>query len=61
MYGSDSRVLVDSIRPDRATTLQNDWSCDLQLQPEDIVESDGWRIEVLESGDFGEVVRVQKG
>ena len=61
MYGSDSRVLVDSIRPDRATILQNDWSFDSQLQPGDVVESDGWRIEVLESGDYGEVVRVQKG
>lgn len=60
MYGEDSRTLVDSIRPDRATVLQTDWSFDSQLQPGDSVTSDGWQITSLESGDFGELIRVER-
>ncbi len=59
MYQPDSRVIVDSIRPDRAT-VEMSWSFDSQLQPGESVSSDGWTIEVLESGTFGDVIQVTK-
>ncbi|MDA9916200.1 hypothetical protein N9D71_01305 [bacterium] len=59
MYQPDSRVIVDSIRPDRST-VEMGWSFDSQLQPGESVSSDGWTIEVLESGDFGDVIQVTK-
>ena len=59
MYQPDSRVIVDSIRPERST-VEMSWSFDSQLQPGESVSSDGWTIEVLESGDFGDVIQVTK-
>lgn len=59
MYQPDSRVIVDSIRPERAT-VEMSWSFDSQLQPGESVSSDGWTIEVLESGSFGDVIQVTR-
>lgn len=59
MYQPDNRVIVDSIRPDRST-VEMDWSFDSQLQPGESVSSDGWTIEVLESGNFGDVIQVTR-
>jgi len=59
MYQSDTRILVDSVRPDRATVTQNDWSFDSPLKPGESVISDGWEISVLESGAFGDVLEVK--
>jgi M6 family metalloprotease-like protein len=59
MYQPDSRVIVDSIRPERST-VEMSWSFDSQLQPGESVSSDGWTIEVLENGDFGDVIQVTK-
>jgi hypothetical protein len=59
MYRPDSRIIVDSVRPERATITQNDWSFDSPLKPGEAVVSDGWEISVLESGTFGDVVQVR--
>jgi M6 family metalloprotease-like protein len=60
MYQSDTRILVDSVRPDRSTITQNDWSFDSPLKPGESVISDGWEIKSLESGDYGDVIQVTK-
>ena len=60
MYQPDDRIIVDSIRPERATRTSGAWSFDSQLKPGESVSSDGWTIKSLESGAFGDVIEVTK-
>lgn len=60
MYQPDSRIIVDSIRPERATRTSGAWSFDSQLKPGEAVSSDGWTIKSLEFGAFGDVIKVSK-
>jgi hypothetical protein len=60
MYQPDDRIIVDSIRPERATRTAGSWSFDSQLKPGESVSSDGWTIKSLESGAFGDVIEVTK-
>ena len=60
MYAKDTRILVDSVRPERSTFTQKDWSFDSQLKPGEEVTSDGWTIRVIETGAFGDVIQVEK-
>jgi M6 family metalloprotease-like protein len=59
IYSPDSRKPVDVIAPKRSKPIM-DWALDAALDPGESVTSDGWKIEVLESGPFGDVIKVTK-
>ena len=45
------------VRPSRSIDRQ--WERDAALKPGEFVDSNGWRITVIESGDFGDVIKVE--
>ncbi|MGI9198323.1 MAG: hypothetical protein ACR2I9_01220 [Candidatus Nanopelagicaceae bacterium] len=46
------------VSPSRSTDLE--WYTDSALKLGESVTSNGWKITVVETGDFGDVVRVEK-
>jgi hypothetical protein len=46
------------IAPARSTDLE--WYTDAALRLNESVSTNGWKITVVESGDFGDVVKVEK-
>jgi len=60
MYQPDNKEGVDIIAPPRHTVIMDRWSLDAPLKVGESVVSDGWEISVLESGVFGDVVRVKR-
>ena len=43
-----------------ARTLDREWYTDSALKKGETVTTNGWKITVIESGDFGDVVKVEK-
>jgi hypothetical protein len=41
-------------------TLDREWYTDSALKEGETVTTNGWKITVLDSGDFGDVVKVEK-
>jgi M6 family metalloprotease-like protein len=60
IYQFDTRKPVDVVAPSRSKPQNGRWALDAALDPGESVSSDGWKIEVLESGAFGDVIRVSK-
>ena len=44
----------------RVGSIDKEWRRDAALKPGDSVTTQGWKITVVESGDFGDVVKVEK-
>lgn len=44
----------------RVGSVDNEWRRDVALKPGDSVSTQGWKITVVESGEFGDVVKVEK-
>ena len=44
----------------RIGSVDKEWRRDAALKPGDSVTTQGWKITVMESGDFGDVVKVEK-
>lgn len=59
IYSPDTKKPVDVLAPKRSKPIM-DWALDAALDPGESVSSDGWKIEVLESGAFGDVIKVSK-
>lgn len=59
MYQPDSKVIVDVIAPTRSKPIMS-WALDASLKLGESVTSDGWKITVVETGAFGDVVKVEK-
>ena len=59
MYQKDSKTIVDVVKPARSKPIMA-WALDASLDPTESVTSDGWKITVLEAGEFGDVIQVEK-
>lgn len=60
IYQPSAQKPIDIVAPVGSTVLQGQWSFDVALQPGESIMSDGWKISVVESGTFGDVIKVER-